>query len=82
MTTITKARDELEGVLHRLRGLAAFMQMLHQDADGGLYLDDLNAVDRAAVMAIAFDLADRAEQLGDRVFGEMSKRHVAIRASN
>ena len=67
----TEDRDELEGVLYRLKGLTAFMQLLHQDADGGPYLDDLNAGDRAAVLALAFDLAHRAEQLGNQVLSAL-----------
>ena len=60
-------RDELEGVLWRLRGLAALAQLLHDDPDGTPYLDDLLVGDRAAVLSLLFDLAARAEALHDVV---------------
>jgi hypothetical protein len=57
------ARDELEGCLWRLRGIAALAQLIHDDREGTPYLDDLLVGDRAAVLALMLDLADRAEKL-------------------
>lgn len=61
------ARDELGSVLWRLRGLASFVQLIHDDEQGTPFVDDLTPTGRAAVLAVVFDLADRAEKLYDVV---------------
>jgi len=68
------ARDELEGVLWRLRGIAALVHMIHDDPEGSPFVDDLLVGDRAAVLALMFDLADRAERLYETAMRDLERR--------
>ena len=68
------ARDELEGAIWRLRGIAAFAHLLHEDDEGGLFLDDLPSSYRAAVLSVLFDLTGRVEELLDAALRELERR--------
>lgn len=61
----TKARDALDDVLWRLRGVAALAHCIHDDAVGTPFIDDLLPAHRAAVLTIVYELATQAEDLCD-----------------